>query len=45
MKTNTGFEIVYFDDDCGCNYSLQESSSVDPHIWLGIGRIKEERDE
>lgn len=36
MKTNRGFEIQYFDDDYGIQCSIQESSSVEPHLWLGI---------
>lgn len=36
MKTVRGFEVVHFLDDYGVDCSLQESSSVDPHIWLGV---------
>ena len=36
MKTNRGFEIQHFIDDYGVDCSIQESSSVDPHIWLGV---------
>ena len=35
-KTNRGFALNYFNDDYGEKCSLQESSSVEPHIWLGI---------
>ena len=34
--TNRGFTINYFEDDYGEICSLQQSSSVEPHIWLGI---------
>jgi hypothetical protein len=36
MKTHRGFEILHFIDDSGFECSLQESSDIDPHIWLGI---------
>lgn len=36
MKTNRGFEIHHFKDDYGADCSIQESSSVEPHIWLGV---------
>lgn len=36
MKTDRGFEIIHFDDDYGVDCTLQESSSVEPHIWLGV---------
>jgi len=34
-KTNRGFELIEFKDTYGEICSLQESSSVEPHIWLG----------
>lgn len=34
--TNRGFGIVRFQDDYDCKCSLQESSSCEPHVWLGI---------
>ena len=36
MKTNRGFELNHFTDDYGVDCSIQESSSVEPHIWLGV---------
>lgn len=36
MKTNRGFELQFFTDDYGSECSIQESSSVIPHIWLGV---------
>lgn len=36
MKTPRGFELQYFKDDYGIECSIQESSAVEPHIWLGI---------
>lgn len=36
MKTNRGFEVQYFTDDYNVDCSIQESSSLEPHIWLGI---------
>ena len=35
-KTNRGFVIIHFNDDYDEKCSLQESSAVEPHIWLGI---------
>ena len=34
--TIRGFTINYFNDDYNVKCSLQESSSVEPHIWLGV---------
>ena len=34
--TVRGFDICYFNDDYSALCSLQQSSSVIPHIWLGI---------
>jgi len=36
MKTSRGFELQYFQDDYDVQCSIQESSSVVPHIWLGV---------
>ena len=36
MKTNRGFERQDFYDDYGLECSIQESSAVVPHIWLGV---------
>lgn len=36
MKTNRGFELQYFYDNNGAKCSIQESSAVVPHIWLGV---------
>ena len=36
MKTIRGFEVQHFEDDYGLDCSIQESSSVEPHIWLGV---------
>lgn len=35
-KTIRGFGIIKFNDDYGEECSLQESSAVEPHIWLGV---------
>ena len=35
-RNKRGFVINYFEDDYGEKCSLQKSSSIDPHIWLGI---------
>lgn len=40
MKTPRGFERIIFTDDYGARCSIQESSSVEPHIWLGVHTIK-----
>lgn len=34
-KTNRGFLVGKFTDAYGANCSIQESSIVEPHIWLG----------
>jgi len=34
--TQRGFSYFEFRDDYNAECSLQESSSVDPHIWLGM---------
>ena len=39
MKTNRGFELQHFLDDYGLDCSIQESSSVEPHIWLGVHTV------
>ena len=36
MKTLRGFEVQHFLDDYGLDCSIQESSSVEPHVWLGV---------
>lgn len=36
MKNARGFEIQHFLDDYGLDCSIQESSSVEPHVWLGV---------
>lgn len=38
MKTKRGFELQFFDDDYGVICSIQESSAVEPHVWLGVHR-------
>lgn len=38
MKTARGFTLVKFEDDYGAKCSLQESSAVAPHVWLGISK-------
>ena len=38
--TNRGFMLLLFEDDYGEGCSLQESSSVEPHVWLGIDNPK-----
>ncbi|WP_300924617.1 hypothetical protein [uncultured Clostridium sp.] len=35
-KTARGYRVFHFNDDYNITCSLQESSSVEPHIWLGI---------
>ena len=39
-RTARGFALNYFDDDYNEKCSLQESSNVEPHIWLGIHDAK-----
>ena len=34
-KTERGFLRMEFNDAYGANCSIQESSNVEPHIWLG----------
>ena len=36
-ENKRGFEILKFEDDYNTKCNLQRSSSVEPHIWLGIG--------
>lgn len=36
MKTPRGFEVQHFRDDYGLDCSIQESSAVEPHVWLGV---------
>lgn len=35
-ETGRGFYLVDFIDDYNKKCSLQESSSIEPHIWLGV---------
>jgi len=37
-KTNRGFDLLTFKDDYDSQCSVQISSSVEPHIWLGISK-------
>ena len=39
-ETNRGFKILWFDDAYNTKCSLQESSLVEPHIWLGVHGAK-----
>lgn len=39
-KTNRGFAMVNFQDDYGEECNIQISSACDPHIWLGIDKVK-----
>lgn len=39
-KTIRGFELQYFKDDYNVECSIQESSSIDPHVWLGVHDAK-----
>lgn len=36
MKNIRGFEVQHFQDDYGLDCSIQESSAVEPHVWLGV---------
>lgn len=38
MKSERGFEMQHFSDDNGIDCSIQESSAVEAHIWLGVHR-------
>ena len=40
MKNVRGFELIHFSDDYNIDCSLQESSAVEPHIWLGVDKPK-----
>lgn len=40
MKTNRGLNYKKFKDDYGEECIIQDSSSIDPHIWLGVIRPK-----
>ena len=35
-KTHRGFSLSNFEDSYGNKCSLQQSSNIDPHIWLGV---------
>ena len=37
--TERGFGIIKFKDNKGEECSLQESSNVDPEIWLGLSKV------
>lgn len=39
-KTHRGFELIEFVDAYGEKSSLQESSAVTPHVWLGCDENK-----
>lgn len=41
-KTNRGFDVLTFYDDYNIECSLQKSSSVEQHIWLGIDKANPE---
>lgn len=36
-KTARGFSLIEFEDYYHHDCSLQESSNIDPCIWLGVG--------
>lgn len=38
--TERGFAGVLFQDDSGLRCSLQESSAVEPHVWLGVAETR-----
>ena len=38
--TNRGFRLLLFKDDYSEDCSLQDSSLVEPHVWLGIDKPK-----
>ena len=40
-KTSRGFSVLTFYDDYNKECSLQKSSSIEDHIWLGIDDPKE----
>lgn len=40
-RTTRGFVIGKFYDAYDANCSIQESSSIDPHIWLGSDDLQE----
>ena len=35
-KTIIGFEVKHFNDAYEIDCSIQESSAIEPHIWLGV---------
>lgn len=41
-KTDRGFFIINFTDSYGVKCSLQESSNVIPHVWLGVDDVEPE---
>lgn len=40
FKTKRGFSYVEFEDGYGLKCKIQESSAVEPHIWLGVNKPK-----
>ena len=40
--TQRGFQVIEFQDSYGISCNIQESSSVEPHIWLGVKDLKPE---
>lgn len=38
--TNRGFRLLLFKDDYLEDCSLQDSSLVEPHVWLGVDQPK-----
>lgn len=36
--TNRGFKIIHFYDSYNELCTIQESSNIDPHIWLGTSK-------
>lgn len=38
MKTERGFELTHFNDDYEVDCTIQESSALEPHIWLGVNK-------
>jgi hypothetical protein len=40
-KTQRGFNLSSFTDENGYECSLQESSSCEPRIWLGVNNANE----
>jgi len=38
--TQRGFQLIEFNDDYGEKCSIQESSNVVPHLWLGVDSVQ-----